>query len=162
MELASAARHIDEIRASAVAETAGTTAIERLRAFTGAGVAPEQLVAPARSKVAESSRELERLQALERVWSTADAQRERLSALDESVATAERTRIAATEELARLSIPDSLGSGSETLASRARDLSSLVEVGRKLGLIDGHCPLCATKQTENDFRSRSCNVRVDR
>jgi chromosome segregation protein len=44
-----------------------------------------------------------------------------------------------------------LAVSSDALTRQAHDIAALVSLGRKLGLRDGHCPLCDSDLTEADF-----------
>lgn len=151
-EISSAARRLDEIRAMLVEETALAEATARLQAITDNAVAADQLAGPAREAIAERSRQLEELISLERAWIGAAAERDRLVKLDAAFADALAAKMRADIVLADLAGNDVPIDNSEKLSLQARNLSSLVVMGRALGLHEGHCPLCASKRTDAEFQ----------
>ena len=149
-EIATAARRLDEVRASLVAETVMAEAVERLRIFANTVAAPDQLAGPVRERIAAMGGEIEGLLSIASQWNAVEAERSRLDALSKAVAAAAAEKQAAAAELhAITSLPEAVPASS--LAGEARSLVELVALGRQLGLRDGQCPLCAKGQSHDEF-----------
>jgi chromosome segregation protein len=149
-EGAVAARRIDEVRANLVAESSMAAAVERLRAFAVTEAAPDRLAGPVRERLAVAAAQTEALQSLIDRWQPVAKERLRLDDLARSQAAADLDKEQAAVALA--AIPQSIEtSAASALAVEARDLIALVALGRKIGLKDGACPLCATGQSDADF-----------
>ena len=149
-DIAAAARRLDEVRASLVAEAVMAEAVERLRAFANTVAAPDQLVGPVRERIAAMGGEIEALLSIANQWNAVEMERSRLDALSKAVETAAAQKQAAAAELQSItSMPETVPASS--LAGEARSLVELVALGRQLGLRDGQCPLCAKGQSHNDF-----------
>ena len=149
-EIAVATRRVDEIRASAVEEVTVASAAGRLRAFARTAVPNDQLAVPVRAEIADALRQIEELDNLAKQWIAAENARARLTELEAAIAGAERAKTEAQQELDNLRAHSS-ASTSSMLARQAHDLASLAALGRRLGLIDGHCPLCAAEQDQVTF-----------
>jgi chromosome segregation protein len=149
-EVAVAARRIDEVRATLVAEGRMAEAVWRLRTFAETEAAPDRLAGPVRERLAATVAQVETLQELATRWNGVAQERLRLRSLADAEAEANNDRKKAATALAAISANPIAGAAS-ALAAEARDLIALVALGRRLGLKDGACPLCATGQSEADF-----------
>lgn len=149
-EVAAAARRLDEVRASLVVETVMADVVERLQAFAKTIVMPDQLAGPVRACIAAVGAEIESLRSLSNRWNNAEAERSRIDALLKSDEAANVEKQAAAEALQELTSTQETMSAS-ALADEARSLVALVALGRKLGLHEGHCPLCMKGQSHEDF-----------
>jgi len=149
-DVAAAARRLDEVRASLVAETVMADVVERLRAFANTVVTPDQLAGPVRERIAAVGAEIESLRSLSERWNTAQAERLRIDDLSKSLDAANTEKQAATAALQALTSTQESVSAS-ALAGEARSLISLVGLGRQLGLRNGHCPLCGKGQSHEEF-----------
>ncbi len=149
-QLASATRRVDGVRANLVAESVISEAATRLRALTRSEAALEELVGPVRGWIALAGDEIKVLQGLAANWEAVERERNRLSELIRSRETAASDVLAATATVEELR-----GAGessvSTQLAKQARDLIALANLGRNLGLQDGHCPLCHANHDHDQF-----------
>jgi DNA repair exonuclease SbcCD ATPase subunit len=149
-EVALAARRLDEVRSSLVAEAVMAEVVERLQAFANTALAPDQLAGPVRELIAVKTGEVESLQRLSNQWNDVEAQRSRMAALSKSVESTNTEKEAAAGALQVLtSTPDTLSAS--VLADEARSLVALVALGRQLGLRNGNCPLCEKGQSHEEF-----------
>lgn len=150
-ELMAATRRMDEVRASLVGDNILAEAVERLRIFAKSEAAADQLIGPVRQQIAHTGAEIQSLQELSSRWVVTEAARSRLPELGKirDVATAEID--AATRAVEELRRKEDVPSSSE-LAKQARDLIALANLGRQLGLQDGHCPLCGTGQDHAHYQ----------
>jgi DNA repair exonuclease SbcCD ATPase subunit len=142
---------IDEIRAEIAEEVVVAAAARRLQTFVGKTVAPDQLAGPARLAIAEKTRELDQLASLRSAWDGADVARKALPTLRSAVSAARSVKAQIDTALAAVVAGAQPAANSHALARQARDLDALVSLGRKLGLHDGHCPLCASDRTDVEF-----------
>ena len=85
-------------------------------------------------------------------WKGAEADRTGLPQLVAAVEAATKERDAANSALEALGLPNP-GIASSNLATKAKELIALANLGRHLGLQDGHCPLCAKLQDSAAFQS---------
>lgn len=147
-----ASRRIDELRAELVEEAIVSAAAARLQSFTGSALPPDQLAEPARIAIAERSRQLEELNSLQNAWSEVGEAEQEVLALRSAVTAAENAKVEADTTLLSTLEQHRLPEGtSGAVARQARDLDALVTLGRKLGLHEGHCPLCASNISHPDF-----------
>ncbi len=146
-----AAHRLDEIRAALVEEATLADSTARLQSFAGSTAAPDQLFEPVRIAIAKKSRQLEQLSSLERTWQEVELARERLPDLRQAVSAALDTKAQADSLYAATAAGQERTTSSEVWVQRARDLSALVSVGRRLGLHEGRCPLCASNRTASEF-----------
>lgn len=151
-ELAAAVRRRDEIRAGLVDEALVLGAAERLRSLTASAAPPDELAEPARAAVAKMARQIEELIGLQAGWEAAVAARAKIVEFRLGLAAAHVAKSKADAELTALTEAREPETISDVLARRARDLASLVALGRRLGLHDRHCPLCHSGLTHEDFR----------
>ena len=150
-DVAAAARRLDEVRASLVAETVMAEVVERLQAFANTIITPDQLAGPVRARIAAVGAEIESLRSLSNRWKTAEAARSSIFILSKSVEATNAEKQAATAELQALTSTQVTAPAS-ILADEASSLIALVALGRRLGLRDGHCPLCAKDQSHEEFK----------
>lgn len=149
-EVAATARRLDETRANLVDDAVISEAAARLRSFCNTNLPPDQLASVARERIARTLGEIEALTTLAKQWPDIESKRSRSEDLAALVATARAQREAAVARLNQL--PASVGGESfSALATEARSLVELVTLGRRVGLHDDRCPLCATKQSEEQF-----------
>lgn len=149
-ELAAAARRVDEARANLVSDSVMAEAVQRLRVFANSELAPEELLGVARKRIADASVQLTRLQDLRTRWNVVAEERLRLATLSQAVEAADRERDASSKAVEAFSVQDATPPSS-SLAAQSRSLIALVMLGRQLGLRDGHCPLCAQAQGQDEY-----------
>jgi chromosome segregation protein len=152
-EVASAVRQVDEIRAGLVDEALVLAAAERLRSLTGSAAPPDELAEPARAAVAEKARQVEELTGLQNGWHAAAAAKAQIEEMRSALTTAQLAKSQADTELAALREESEPETTSDALGRQARDVAALVALGQRLGLHDGHCPLCASGLTQEDFEN---------
>jgi hypothetical protein len=134
-----------------VDESLVLAATDRLNSFAGSTASPDQVVEPARIAVAERSRQVEELAELEKAHHVAERARDETVQLRAALAVAQNAKSNADNGLATIVEDGQPEVSSDALTQQARDLAALVSLGRKLGLYDGHCPLCDSDLTEADF-----------
>lgn len=154
-DLAAAVRRMDEIRAGLVDEALVLGAAERLRSLTGSAAPPDELAEPARAAVAEKARQIEEVAGLQDDWRAAAAAKARIAEMRSALMAAQAAKSQADAELVALRLREERGPeiSSDFIAQQARDLAALVGLGRGLGLHDGHCPLCDSGLTQEDFEN---------
>lgn len=140
--LASAVRQIDQARAALPAASLLSQAAARLQTSLRSSASPDQLPDIARRRMAEIASQLDTLSTLAQRFEPMEGLREALPELDERVEDASEQM-----DSARLSLDESVSAAatapvSTALSEQARQLEALVNIGRNLGLRDGHCPLC--------------------
>jgi energy-coupling factor transporter ATP-binding protein EcfA2 len=150
-DLAALARRIDETRAALLEEALIEEAATRLQSYTKSTAPPDKLAEPARAAIAESARQIEKFASLEAAWRETDLARSRLPNLRQSVSTAQEAKTRADAAYIAIAVKSQPTASSDLLAQQARDLTTLVMLGRRLGLRDGHCPLCASDRTDSGF-----------
>lgn len=150
-KLMAATRRVDEVRASLVGDSILAAAVERLRAFASSEASTDQLVGPVRQRIARIGAEIQSLEDLSSKWVIAEEARRHLSELKRIRDTALAEVVAKTKEVEEVQRTEEIPSSSE-LAKQARDLVALADLGRQLGLRDGHCPLCATAQDHAHYQ----------
>lgn len=149
-EVALNGRRIDEIRASLVADSAIGEASQRLQNFANSEASLDKLTGPARERIATIRGQIDTIQVVLAEWPKAEKERERTESLSSAVDEARKAMLKATAELEAHPTPEELHATSD-LASQAEDLIALVSIGRKVGLRDGHCPLCTLEQSHDHF-----------
>lgn len=149
--LANAVRQIDQARASLPAASLISQAASRLQTSLRTSASPDQLADIARRHTAEIATKIEALNPLVVRFDDIERLRVALPGLDELAeqASQEVTRTAATLEEA--SIAAATAPVSTALSEQARQLEGLVNLGRELGLRDGHCPLCESAVDHANF-----------
>ncbi len=152
-ELSTALRRLDEARASIASDVAVTRASTQLRAFTGTDAAADQLVAPARERIAKVRSEINELLWLANEWPRIEAELTREAELRSAVADAEKRTRQAASVLADLPAADKIAALLTDAESMSRDLAILANLGRRLGLHEEHCPLCAARRTSPEYEA---------
>ena len=150
-EVSSSGRRIDELRHSLATSQAIAEATDRLRAFVDAPAASaDALVSVARRRIAAVEIELQSLATLRDSLPKYQAARTAIPDLQRQREAAVVSVSEAHERLAGLGSLETSGRSSE-LALQARALVALIREGRKLWLIEHHCPLCATAHSDESF-----------
>lgn len=149
--LSGATRRIDEIRNAITEEAMLAAAAERLRTFAESAAPPDQLIGPARGVLAAKVGQIEQLAMLQKAWANSSAARERLPELRSATDAAREMKAKADANLAAAHAELGPDEPSNGVAQQAKDVALLVELGRKIGLRDDHCPLCAQSITKEDF-----------
>ena len=149
--LANAARQVDEARAALPAASLVGQAVERLQGVLRSGAAAEQLPDIGRRRLADIARQLDMVTPLAHQFEAISAMRsglaERDVKVDEAEAKVSEARAALDEAIAAVSAAPA----ASALGDQARQLVALVDLGRKLGLRDGHCPLCESAIEHDAF-----------
>ncbi|QOG07271.1 AAA family ATPase [Aureimonas sp. OT7] len=148
---AAAVRQFDEAQASLPAADLVGQASDRLRRAldtTAIGAALSEL---ARHRLAKIGSSIEKLHPLIDGFAGYETARTALPPSQERASDA-----SVSEALAQISFEESVAAlGAATVATalsaQARQLENLVEIGRTLGLRDGHCPLCASDVSHEAF-----------
>lgn len=149
--LAGAVRQIDQARAALPAESLVAQAAVRLRESLRTSASPDQLPDIARRRMAEIATQIDTLGPLAQRFDDVAGLRAALPGLDERVEHAStevtRARTVLEESTAALAAAPV----STALSEQARQLEALVNLGRGLGLRDGHCPLCESAIDHDQF-----------
>jgi chromosome segregation ATPase len=149
-EMAASARRLDEVRARLVSEEIVAESAARLRLFANTSAPIENLSGPVRETIASLMAEVESLRELVRAFEIASDARSSLTQLQEAVQAA-RDRL---EKIQTESVGTAVQIPHEPAVAgawEASQLASLIQVGRKLGLKDGHCPLCMADRSQEEF-----------
>ncbi|MES2434877.1 MAG: ATP-binding protein [Pseudomonadota bacterium] len=146
-----AARQFDQARASLPAVDIAGQASARLQRTLGTSGSGSHLSDLARQRLGAITLEIETLQSMIAGYDLFESARRGLPDAEER---ASEAGVAAT--LAQLRYDDAVNAllpSPETtdLSTQARQLENLVELGRQLGLRDGHCPLCASGVSHEEF-----------
>lgn len=146
-DVSAAARRLDQLRASLVAEAALADAVRRLQLFTGSVAPADELSRPTRERIAAVTSEIDSLRALSGRWKTFDAATAQLKSISARLdsAVAEQRKVAANL------VPTSPAIDPGVVSGEARALSELISMGRQIGLRDGKCPLCMKGQSHEEF-----------
>jgi chromosome segregation protein len=149
--LAATGRRTDELRSSLYSEAAVADATARLRQFTDTNAPLDNIIGPARLRIATVENELGALSSVRRVLPRLEQNRtfvlELRAELPETISLHEKTR----EELAAIDEVETDRSSSE-IADRARQIVLLIQAGRTVGLVEQHCPLCSSPHTDASFQ----------
>jgi hypothetical protein len=151
-EMSSSSRRIDEIRAGLVEESTLAEASSRLSRLIDSTLPVDQLIEPARTAIGQKAQQLDTLRALERDWAATDITRKTLPTLLHNLSASRAGENAMTVALA--AIREETGPADDpenNLPEQAQTLLILADAGQKIGLHDGHCPLCASRRTEKQF-----------
>lgn len=148
---ANAARQLDQARASLPAADVVGQASARLQRTLETSGSGSQLSDFARQRLAAIALKIESLQSLIAGYARFENAQRVLPAAEER---ASEASVAAT--IAQLRYDDAVNALSTSpeasdLSTRAQQLKNLVELGRQLGLRDGHCPLCASGISHDEF-----------
>jgi chromosome segregation protein len=128
-------------------------AARRLQSIANSTATPDRLAGPARAAIAEQSRQLEQLNILRAAWERTNAARTQLPELKRAVFAAQEAAAQADAALVTIVTEGERAVSASALSGQARDIEALVTLGRRLGLHNGHCPLCASGQTDADFEN---------
>lgn len=148
---ANAVRQLDQARASLPAVDIVGQASARLQRTLGTSSSGSQLSDLARHRLAAITLEIETLRSLIAGYASFESARRSLPDAEERASEA-----SVTATLAQLRYDDAVNALSAStvatlLSTQARQLENLVELGRQLGLNDGHCPLCASGVSHDEF-----------
>lgn len=149
--LSSALRRIDEARAALPPTSLLSEATRRLQKRMSSSAAPDQIPDVARRRLAELEAELDSLYAFAKDLGEIELEKAKIPELKRRVETAslELKLSSQAVEKAKNSIVES--SESKGISEQARQIEALVSLGRALDLRDGHCPLCETTISHDDF-----------
>ncbi len=151
-----AARQLDQARGSLPALDMVGQASARLQRFLGTSSSGSQLSDIARQRLADITLEIEILQSILAGYAHFESAQLGLQDAEER---ASEAKVAAILSQSRYNdAVNALSASSESthLSTQARQLENLVELGRQLGLREGHCPLCASGISHDEF-SHSLN-----
>ncbi|MCU0731880.1 MAG: AAA family ATPase [Hyphomonas sp.] len=147
--LANATRQVDAARAALPVASLVGQAVERLQGVLGSGASAEQLPDIGRRRLADIAMQLDMMTPLAQQFEAISAMRsglgERHVKVEEAEVKVSQARAALDEAIAAASAAPA----ASALGDQARQLVALADLGRKLGLRDGHCPLCES-QIEHD------------
>ncbi len=149
-DVATASRRLDEVRARLTSSNTIAESIKRLQTFIGSAAPQEQLFGVVVEKIALLRGEIDSLVELGEIWPNIQKERLQLQQLKKSLDEAKLAKESADKLLADIQ-EKSEPNSTAALAESARDLVTLIELGKKIGLRDGHCPLCAAGQSHEDF-----------
>jgi len=144
-------RQVDEAQKSLPAAELVGQASDRLRSALHTAETGAALAELARQHLADIGSEIGKLQPLIDGFAGYEAARTGLPASEERASDA-----SVSETLAQMSYDETVAALATApvatmLSEQARQLENLVEIGRALGLRDGHCPLCASDVSHEDF-----------
>jgi chromosome segregation protein len=151
-ELMAATRRIDELRSKIVADSVLAEAVEQLRQFASSTAPVDELIGPSREAIARAVAGIEATQELANLADAALVAREALPNFQSAHLAARQEADAAADALRILESQTANVPSSEALAQHARDLVALVELGRRIGLHNGHCPLCHSEHRLDTFQ----------
>ena len=140
--LANARRQIDQARAALPPASLVSQAGARLQATLRTGASPDQLPDMARRRIADITTDIDKLTPLAQLYEQVERVRAELPRFDERVGKAEDAFERAREVRSDAAAALAAAQVSTTLSEHARQLEALVNLGRGLGLREGHCPLC--------------------
>ncbi len=149
--LANALRQIDQARAALPAESLVSQAAARLRDSLRTTGSPDQLPDIARRRLAVIATQLDTLGPLAQRFNEIERLRATLPVLDERVENASAAVARARTVMDESTAAAAKAPISTALSEQARQLESLVNLGRGLGLRDGHCPLCESEISHDQF-----------
>lgn len=140
--LAQAVRQIDQARAALPATSLLSLAATRLQTSLRSTAPPDQLPDIARRRVAELASQFDALGKLAQRFAPVEGLRKSLPELEERVKNGSEKVNSAHLKLDECMAAVATAPVSSSLSEQARQLEALVNIGRKLGVLDGHCPLC--------------------
>ena len=150
VELSHATRKLDEITASIVAEKMIAAAISRLQEFAKTSVSPDELSGVIREHLVTVATKIDLLKELGEALKLAEQDRVQIGVLTEELNTTKSEHAEASSALQALPAAADAISASK-YEEEAKDLITLVALGRRLGLREEHCPLCGKTQSSRDF-----------
>lgn len=148
---ATASRQLDQARASLPTSEVTGQASARLQRTLGTSVSGTELSDLARQRLAAITLEIENLQSLIAGYARFDSARRDLPDLEERASEAFTSATMAQLRYDEAASALAAAPQATDLSAQAQQLESLVELGRQLGLRDGHCPLCASEISHDDF-----------
>lgn len=152
-ELALSVRQIDQARSALPAASIISQAASRLQTSLRTTAPADQIAEIARRRIAEIARDLDIVQSLSVHMSEIDHTRAKLDSLEAAIDTAAVAVIEAERELEMRATAIGDAPVSTELSKQARQLDSLVSLGRLIGTHDGNCPLCESEITHEQFES---------
>ncbi len=152
-DAANASKRLDEVRASLISEEVLGQAVARLQEFSEMTVPADVLAGPVREAIAKGQSEIESLESLAKSWQEIDKVRSNLEALNASRHALQDDHVDALAALESLTPPPMLAAYKQGVDEHAKRLVALVDLGRELGLHDGRCPLCASGQSHEEFKT---------
>ena len=145
-----AQQRFDEANHSRRPDSALQEAAERLRALTGSpATAEDDLVPAVREWMSQTSGRVDALRRLLAEWLTVEAVRAGLGGLDAAVGEAREGRLQAERALEAL--PPLPATSSSQTSALARELTQLADLGQRIGLRGGACPLCGCDKEQESF-----------
>lgn len=149
--LANSVRQIDQARSALPTSSVLSLSASRLQTNLGTTAPADQLGDIARHKLAEIASRIGLVKSLLTDKPKIDLARDNIRQLYEVVVNATGVTAAAEEDLRNRLLAVADTQVSTSLSRQARDLEGLVNLGRSIGLRDGHCPLCASDITLEQF-----------
>jgi chromosome segregation protein len=149
--LANAVRQIDQARAALPAASLVSQAASRLQNILRTSTSPDLLPDIARRRMAEIATIIDALGPLVQRFAQVDNLRAALPHLDERVERASLDVTRAQVTLEGRAAAAAAAPVSTVLSEQARRLEELVHLGRTLDLRDGHCPLCESEISHDQF-----------
>jgi recombinational DNA repair ATPase RecF len=150
--LANIVRQVDVAQSAIPAASVVNQARERLQQALGLEASFDHLGDRTRQGIAEIAAKLETTRALMARLPEMETLRGRLPELEKAVETAERSFAEADEQLQNATLLVDGAPVSSKYSERARQVENLVALGQMLGLRDGHCPLCETGLSREEFQ----------
>lgn len=149
--LTSATRQVDEARAALPEDSLVSKAAARLRESLRTTGSPDQLPDIARQHMAVLATRLDELGLIAQQFSEIERLRTALPILNERLEVARAALTRAQTVLKENTAAATTAPPSTALSEQARQLESLANLGRSLGLRDGHCPLCESEISHSQF-----------
>lgn len=149
--LLSVMRQLDRSRAALAPASLLSQAASRLQLSLRSSASPDQLPDLARQRIANISKQYEKLRPLAERFDLIQRVRATLSQLSDRVLECQETCDRAKIELAGIEAEVDVSPQSAVLNEQARQLEALVNLGRELGMRGGHCPLCNSELEHAEF-----------
>jgi len=144
LSLTRSQRQLDQAKAALPAASMVSQATRRLQEILRSSAPPEQISDIGRKRVAEIAAEIENLKILAARFEEMESMRLALPDLEKQVVLASEAVEHAQATLENSVAITEAAPISTAFSEQARQLETLVTLGRNLGLRDGHCPLCAS------------------
>jgi DNA repair exonuclease SbcCD ATPase subunit len=151
--LQSAVRQIDQARAALPAKSMVSEAIGRLQSILHSTASADQLPDVARRRMADMAKDIDLLGSMAQQFQQMQKLRGSLSGMEAELARTELTVASAKSRLEECFTTAAAAPESTALSKQARQLVSLVNLGRELGLRHGSCPLCESGIGHLEFQS---------
>lgn len=149
--LTNALRQIDQARAALPEQSLVSQAASRLRDSLRTTGSPDQLPDIARRHLALIAKQMDTLGSLAQQFTEIEQLRTALPVLNERVEIASAAVARAQSIMEESMAAVATAPISTVLSEQARALESLVNFGRRLGLREGHCPLCESEISHDHF-----------